>query len=93
MRAEGITRHLSAGVPRGGEGGDEGAPPKDAARNLPPTNQFWWPERLDLAPLRQHAAESDPMGPDFEYAAAFKKLDLRAVKKDLELRAAQQLAG
>ncbi|MEY4579589.1 MAG: Catalase-peroxidase 2 precursor, partial [Pseudomonadota bacterium] len=48
-----------------------------------PSNQFWWPERLDLAPLRQHAAESDPMGADFKYAEAFKKLDLKAVKKDI----------
>jgi catalase-peroxidase len=46
-------------------------------------NQFWWPERLDLAPLRQHAAESDPMGEDFKYAEAFKKLDLKAVKTDI----------
>ena len=56
---------------------------------LPPhtqvaSNQFWWPERLDLAPLRQHAAESDPMGKDFKYAEAFKKLDLKAVKKDID---------
>jgi catalase-peroxidase len=48
------------------------------------TNQDWWPERLDLRPLRQHAAESSPMGNDFDYAAAFAKLDLDAVKKDLE---------
>jgi catalase-peroxidase len=48
------------------------------------TNQFWWPERLDLAPLRQHASESDPMGKDFSYAKEFKKLDLKAVKKDIQ---------
>ena len=62
----------------------KGEPPKDTGRNLPPTNQFWWPERLELAPLRQHAAESDPMGKDWKYAEAFKKLDLNAVKKDLD---------
>ena len=56
---------------------------KEAAHALAPNNQFWWPERLDLAPLRQHAAESDPMGKDFKYAEAFKKLDLKAVKKDV----------
>jgi catalase-peroxidase len=49
----------------------------------PPTNQFWWPERLDLAPLRQNAAESNPMGQKFNYAEEFKKLDLKAVKKDI----------
>ncbi len=54
-----------------------------AARAQAPNNQFWWPERLDLSPLRQHAAESDPMGKDFKYAEAFKKLDLKALKKDI----------
>ncbi len=48
------------------------------------SNQFWWPERLDLAPLRQHAAESNPMGERFKYAEEFKKLDLKAVKADIE---------
>jgi catalase-peroxidase len=48
------------------------------------TNQFWWPERLDLAPLRQHGSESDPMGKEFNYAQEFKKLDLKAVKKDIQ---------
>src|SRR2546429_437342 len=47
------------------------------------SNQFWWPERLDLSPLRQRASESDPMGKDFQYAREFKKLDLNAVKKDI----------
>jgi catalase-peroxidase len=48
------------------------------------SNNFWWPERLDLAPLRQHAAESNPMGERFKYAEEFKKLDLKAVKADIE---------
>ena len=48
------------------------------------TNQFWWPERLDLAPLRQHGLESNPMGASFDYAREFKKLNLKAVKKDIE---------
>jgi len=55
------------------------------------SNQFWWPERLDLMPLRQHAAESNPMGKQFTYAQEFNKLDLKAVKKDLkELMTASQ---
>ncbi|MEO8445785.1 MAG: catalase/peroxidase HPI, partial [Gammaproteobacteria bacterium] len=53
------------------------------AAGEPKSNQFWWPETLDLAPLRQNAAESDPMGEDFNYAEAFKTLDLAAVKKDI----------
>ena len=48
-----------------------------------PSLQFWWPERLDLSPLRQHGVESNPMGADFDYAKEFKKLDLKAVKKDI----------
>ncbi len=47
-------------------------------------NQFWWPEQLDLRPLRQHAAESNPLGEDFNYAEEFASLDLAAVKKDIE---------
>jgi len=53
------------------------------AQQQAPNNQFWWPERLDLAALRQHAAESDPLGEDFKYAEAFKKLNLKDVKKDV----------
>jgi len=73
----------------GGHGGHAKAeakeePAKDIARAQPTSNQFWWPERLDLSPLRQHGAESDPMGKDFKYAEAFKKVDLKAVKKDIE---------
>jgi catalase-peroxidase len=47
------------------------------------TNRDWWPEKLDLQPLRQHAAESSPMGDDFDYAEEFGKLDLEAVKSDI----------
>ena len=55
-----------------------------APRSAEPTgNNFWWPDRLDLAPLRQHTPQSDPMGPNFDYIKEFKKLDLKAVKKDI----------
>ena len=47
------------------------------------SNQFWWPERLDLSPLRDHDAASDPMGVDFDYAAAFASVDLDALKQDI----------
>ena len=43
----------------------------------------WWPNQLNLSILHQHTPESDPMGGDFDYAEAFRKLDLAAVKKDL----------
>ncbi len=48
------------------------------------SNQFWWPERLDLAPLRQHGDKSNPMDRNFNYAEEFKKVDLRVLKKDIE---------
>lgn len=46
--------------------------------------KFWWPEQLDLQPLRQHAAESSPMDKAFNYAEQFKTLDIKAVKQDIE---------
>ncbi|MCH5378194.1 MAG: catalase-peroxidase, partial [Planctomycetes bacterium] len=54
-----------------------------SAMGEPKSNQFWWPESLNLAPLRQQSIESDPMGADFDYAAAFEGLDLDEVKKDI----------
>lgn len=46
-------------------------------------NQDWWPNQLRVDILRQHSSLSDPMDKDFNYAEAFKSLDLEAVKKDL----------
>ncbi len=46
-------------------------------------NRDWWPNQLKLNILRQHSTLSDPMGGDFDYAEAFKSLDLEALKKDL----------
>ena len=48
------------------------------------SNQFWWPENLNLQPLRDHGIQSNPMGQDFNYAAEFAALDLAEVKKDIE---------
>ena len=46
-------------------------------------NKDWWPNQLNLKILHQHTPASNPMGPDFNYAEEFKKLDLQALKKDL----------
>ncbi len=46
------------------------------------TNTAWWPEALNLKVLHQQSALSNPMDPDFDYAAEFKTLDLDAVVKD-----------
>ncbi|WP_338720035.1 catalase/peroxidase HPI [Devosia sp. XK-2] len=48
-----------------------------------PKNRDWWPEALDVQVLHANSNLSDPMGPDFDYAEAFKALDLDAVKADL----------
>ncbi len=47
------------------------------------TNRDWWPNQLNLRILHQNSPLSDPMGEEFNYAEAFKSLDLDAVKKDL----------
>ncbi|MGA0068405.1 MAG: catalase/peroxidase HPI [Miltoncostaeaceae bacterium] len=56
--------------------------PMTAGRGM--TNRDWWPEQLDLAPLRQNPQIADPMEPGFDYAAEFESLDLAAVKADIE---------
>ncbi|QYJ76115.1 catalase/peroxidase HPI [Shewanella sp. FJAT-52076] len=48
------------------------------------TNSYWWPEQLDLSPLRQHGSESNPYGADYDYAKAFGSLDLATVKADIK---------
>ncbi|MBU6252365.1 MAG: catalase-peroxidase, partial [Alphaproteobacteria bacterium] len=59
------------------------SPPMQMAPK-PMTNKTWWPDRLDLSPLRQHSSTSNPLGPDYNYAEEFKKLDLAAVKADIQ---------
>ena len=48
------------------------------------TNQTWWPDQLDLKPLRRNAPQSDPMDEEFDYAEAVKDLDVVALRKDIE---------
>ena len=47
------------------------------------SNQDWWPNQLNLGILRQHDKKSNPMGDDFDYREAFKKIDYAALKQDL----------
>jgi catalase-peroxidase len=69
---------------------------KDGARKCPVTgmggsstagggtaNRDWWPNQLNLRILHQHPAKSNPMGEDFDYAEEIKRLDFKALKKDL----------
>ena len=48
------------------------------------SNKDWWPNMLDLRILHQNSMKSNPMNPGFKYAEEFSKLDLDAVKKDIE---------
>ncbi|MFT6458051.1 MAG: catalase-peroxidase [Pseudophaeobacter arcticus] len=47
------------------------------------SNKDWWPNQLNLKILHQNSEKSDPMAADFDYAEAFKSLDLKALKRDL----------
>src|SRR6516162_4112537 len=53
-------------------------------RTRPRTNKDWWPDQLDLSILHANNTVTDPMGKDFNYAEEFKKLDVNALKKDIE---------
>jgi len=50
---------------------------------IAPSNDSWWPHRLNLKILALHSEKTNPLGKNFNYAEEFKKLDLPAVKKDL----------
>ena len=64
------------GCPMGFEGGVRSL--------LGRTNRDWWPDSLQLEILTQGGVSPDPMGPDFDYAKAFKTLDYWALKDDLK---------
>jgi catalase-peroxidase len=49
----------------------------------PRTIQDWWPNQLDLTVLHKHSPMSNPMDPDFDYAAEFAQLDVAALKQDI----------
>jgi catalase-peroxidase len=57
--------------------------PKRSTAGRGTSNRDWWPNQLNLKILHQHSPKSNPMGEGFDYAEEFKKLDLKALKKDL----------
>ena len=59
-----------------------GTPPKHAT-GKGTTNRDWWPNSLNLKILSQHSSLVDPMDKKFDYAKEFKKLNFKALKKDL----------
>ncbi|WP_028220513.1 catalase/peroxidase HPI [Paraburkholderia oxyphila] len=62
---------------------DEAKCPFDHTAGGGTTNRDWWPNQLRLDLLSQHSSKSNPLDKNFDYAEAFKRLDLAAVKKDL----------
>ncbi len=75
--------------PHGSTGGKCPFPHLHGGASKPTTaggrsNKDWWPNQLNLKMLHQNSALSDPMDAGFDYAAAFKQLDLPALKKDLQ---------
>jgi catalase-peroxidase len=68
-------------------GGGLGIPASTGRRDRPArsgSNRGWWPDQLDLTSLRKHPAVTDPMGEDFDYAAAFRTVDLDALARDVD---------
>jgi catalase-peroxidase len=55
--------------------------PKTGGR--PRTTRDWWPNQLDLSVLHAHSSKVNPLGPEFEYAKEFAKLDVEAIKSDI----------
>ncbi len=74
------TKDMTAG---GSDSENPGMPSPTPKQQRPRTIRDWWPNRLDLSVLHQHSPLSNPMGEDYDYAEAFKDLDLDALKQDL----------
>ena len=57
--------------------------PPTPKQTRPRTNRDWWPNQVDLQVLNQHMPRPNPLGDGFNYAEAFKSLDLEALKRDI----------
>jgi len=69
--------HKTVSKPAGAKGSGH------VASNQAKNNLFWWPKSLDLTSLRDHDNRSNPLGEDFNYEESFSKLDIEALKKDI----------
>ena len=69
---------------RAGGLGLSATPARRVPRSRARTNRDWWPNQLDLKPLRKRPAAADPMGEDIDYTAEFATLDLDALAKDVD---------
>lgn len=47
-------------------------------------NEFWWPNKINLEPLRAQSSESNPYGSNYDYAQEFEKVDIAALKQDIQ---------
>ena len=74
---------LGLGMVQAGRAAPDIVTSKKPDDNAIVANKFWWPDSLDLAPLRHNDESSNPMDKKFDYAKEFRKLDLDAVKKDI----------
>jgi catalase-peroxidase len=67
----------------GSESESPAIPSPTPQQTRPRTNRDWWPNQLDLSILHGHSSLSNPMDADYDYAEAFKSLDVEALKRDL----------
>ena len=57
--------------------------PTPVTNGRPRSNRDWWPNQVDLSVLNKPSKDSDPLGADFDYKAAFASLDVEELKRDL----------
>jgi catalase-peroxidase len=85
-----MTEHSKEATASVSESENPEIPSATPSTTRPRTNRDWWPNQLDLSVLHQ-SPRSNPMGEDFDYAEAFKTLDVEALKRDvLELMTTSQ---
>ena len=77
LASAGLVSANSTSKPAGAMGMGKVAP------NQAKSNLFWWPDQIDLSTLRDHDNRSNPLGEDFNYKEAFAKLDMAALKADI----------
>jgi catalase-peroxidase len=88
---QGVDRKAEAGCPvmqgsaaaQGSESENPAIDSPTVKEGRPHGNRDWWPNQVDVSVLHAHSPKSNPLGPDFDYAEEFKKLDLEAVKQDI----------
>jgi len=81
--AKGTAREATEVSDRGSESENPVIPAPTPKPTRPKSNRDWWPNQPGLQVLNQHTPRSNPMGEDFNYAEAFKSLDLDALKRDI----------